>query len=96
MRGQTSEECQSMRPVAVTNNPSDEEFWQFRARLKNTLYWEPLGIPILFIPIGPPGRSVPRDINVIGSRETCEAVRARVTDPTESCKGPFYFHRGGK
>jgi hypothetical protein len=35
---------------------------------------------------------MPQDYNVIGSRETCEAVRARVTNaPTEPCKGPFYF-----
>ncbi len=25
--------------------------------------------------------------------ERCEAVRAAVRDPTEPCKGPFYFKR---
>jgi hypothetical protein len=35
-------------------------------------------------------------INVIGSQETCHAVRATITDPTESCTGPFYFRRDDK
>jgi hypothetical protein len=35
----------------------------------------------------------PQDFDVIGAKQTCEAVRARVTDPTEPCKGPFYFKR---
>ncbi len=67
--------------VAVTNSPADEEFWQFEARLKGRAL---IGIPY--------GRE-PRDFNVIGSQETCEAVRRQATDPTEPCKGPFYFKR---
>ena len=67
--------------VVVTNNPADEEFWQFEARVKVRAL---IGIPY--------GRE-PRDYNVIGAQDTCEAVRARVTDPTEPCKGPFYFKR---
>lgn len=73
--------CAEMRPVTVTNNPADEEFWQFEARVKVRSL---VGIPY--------GR-MPADYNVIGSRERCEALRATVTDPTEPCKGPFYFRR---
>ena len=80
---------EEMRSATVTNNPADEEFWQFEARPKNTLYFGPFGLPI--IPV--PGGRIPKDFNVIGPQTTCEAVRARVTDPTEPCKGPFYFHR---
>jgi hypothetical protein len=97
----TPEECLSMRPVTITNNPSDEEFWQFKGRPKEMLWG---GVPLYPVPIMLPipiGRyRVRRDLNVIGSHETCEAVRATVTDPTtdptESCTGPFYFHRDEK
>lgn len=62
-----------------------EEFWQIEALVRNKLYWGPFGIPI--VPIALIGR-VPIDLNAIGSRERCEAA-----DPTELCKGPFYFRR---
>lgn len=84
LRGQTTEECQSMRSVTITNNPSDEEFWQFEARVQVRAL---VGIPY--------GR-MPQDYNVIGPQEQCEAVRATVRDPTEPCKGPFYFRRDAK
>jgi hypothetical protein len=90
----TPEECLSMRPVTITNNPSDEEFWQFKARPKEMLY---MPVPVFYYPIVPIGRyRVRRHLNVIGSQETCEAVRATLMDPTESCTGPFYFHRDEK
>lgn len=56
--------------------------WVFEARVKVRAF---AGIPY--------GR-MPRDYNVIGPRERREAVRALVADPTEPCKGPFYFRRG--
>jgi hypothetical protein len=132
IRGQNSAECQSMPPVTITNNPSDEEFWQFEATVKNTHYWGRTSLPgsawmlarppfwwgsfsglgtpwgPFGIPIVPPGVTMmhmllgtslghgPRDFNVIGSQETCEAVSATVTDPTEPCKGPFFFRRDEK
>jgi hypothetical protein len=43
--------------------------------------------------VGIPYGRMPEDYNVIGSRETSEAVRGRVTDPTEPCRGPYYFKR---
>jgi hypothetical protein len=70
-----------MRDARATSNPADEEFWQFEARVQVR---SPAGIQY--------GR-MPQDFNVIGSRERCESVRATVTDPTEPCKGPFYFKR---
>jgi len=78
--GRTLEGCQS---VTITNNPADEEFWQFEARVKVRAL---VGIPY--------GR-MPQDYNVIGPRRLCEAVRATVKPdiPTEPCKGPFYFRR---
>jgi hypothetical protein len=70
-----------MRDARVTNNPADEEFWQFEARVMVRAL---VGIPY--------GR-MPQDFNVIGSKERCESARATVTDPTDPCKGPFYFKR---
>ena len=70
-----------MKDARVTNNPADEEFWQFEARVQVRSL---VGIPY--------GR-VPTDFNVIGPKERCESARAAVTDPTEPCKGPFYFQR---
>ena len=80
--GNSVDPCnESMRDAAVTNNSSDEQFWQFEARVKvRSLF----GIPY--------GR-MPRDFNVIGTQEQCEAVRDRVREPTEPCKGPFFFRR---
>jgi len=64
------------------DNPADEGFWQFEMRVRVRAR---IGIPY--------GRR-PGDINFIGTREQCEAVRAKVKDdPTEPCKGPFYFRR---
>src|SRR5436190_17899000 len=54
---------ESMRSATVTNNPKDEEFWQFEARPRNTLYMGPFGIPVVPVPAG----RIPRDFNVIGS-----------------------------
>jgi len=34
LRGQTAAECDAMRRVTITNNPADEEFWQFEERVK--------------------------------------------------------------
>jgi len=82
----------TMEDARVTNNPADEEFWQFEARPKNTVYMGPFGIPIVPIPAG----RISKDFNVIGSQATCEPVRARIADPTEPCKGPFYFQRDKK
>jgi len=80
--GNAVDPCNKMMQDAhVSNDPADEEFWQFEARV---MVRSLVGIPY--------GR-MPQDFNVIGSRETCEAVRARVKDPTEACKGPFYFRR---
>jgi hypothetical protein len=71
--------------VTVTNNPDDEEFWQFEARVK------------VRAAVGIPYGRMPQDYNVIGSRDTCEEVRARVTaDPTEPCQGPYFFKRDSK
>ena len=70
-----------MRDARVTNNPADEEFWQFEARV---MVRAVVGIPY--------GR-MPQDFNVIGPKERCETARASVTDPTEPRKGPFYFKR---
>jgi hypothetical protein len=68
----------------VTNDPHDEEFWQFETRIKiRSLN----GIAY--------GRE-PRDYNVIGSRERCEDERIHWTArsiPTERCRGPFFFRR---
>jgi hypothetical protein len=83
--GNSVDPCnESMRSATVTNKPTDEEFWQFEARVK-VQSWT--GIPY--------GR-MPKDYNVIGPREQCEAVRASVRAPTEPCKGPFYFRREAK
>ena len=74
----------TVQTATVTNDPVDEEFWQFEARVKVRAL---IGIPY--------GRE-PRDFSVIGPRETCEATRARVAaggTPTEPCRGPFYFRR---
>jgi hypothetical protein len=68
----------------VTNDPHDEEFWQFEARLKIRSV---SGIPY--------GRE-PRDYNVIGSRDRCEDERVHWiarSIPTELCRGPFFFRR---
>ncbi len=84
--GQTADECQSMTPVTITNDPKDEEFWMFEARV---LMRAAIGIPY--------GR-MPQDVPVLGPRTRCEAVRAtvRADTPTEPCKGPMYFKRGQK
>lgn len=80
--GNTADPCnERYQSVTITNNPADEEFWQFEERVKVQAL---IGIPY--------GRR-PQDINVIGTREQCEAVRATVKDPTDLCKGPFYFRR---
>jgi hypothetical protein len=74
----------AMRDARVTNNPADEEFWQFEAR------------PMVRALVGIPYGRMPQDFNVIGSKERCEAARASITPadtPTEPCKGPFYFKR---
>jgi hypothetical protein len=72
---------ETMKDAKVTNDPSDEEFWQFEARVMVRAL---IGIPY--------GR-MPQDFNVIGTQARCEAVRAGVNDPTEPCQGPFYFRR---
>jgi hypothetical protein len=81
--GNVADPCNARyQSVTITNNPADEEFWQFERRLQ------------VRAAIGIPYGRMPQDINVIGTREQCEAVRSRVKDdPTEPCKGPFYFHR---
>jgi hypothetical protein len=78
--------------AVVTDNPADEQAWMFEYRVKNYLW----GIPI--------GRQ-PLDYVLAGARETCEAVRASMTEGTymsfgkrqravtEPCKGPLYFRR---
>lgn len=71
----------TMQDAKVTDDPGDEEFWQFEARVMVRAL---VGIPY--------GR-MPQDFNVIGNQARCEAVRADVKDPTEACKGPFYFRR---
>jgi hypothetical protein len=71
----------TMKDARVTNDPTDEEFWQFEARIMVRAL---IGIPY--------GR-MPQDFNVIGTQARCEAARAEVKDPTEPCKGPFYFRR---
>ena len=75
---------QSMQDARVTNDPADEEFWQFRGQV-------PRYAVIFAIPV-PAGRN-DADFNVIGSRDTCESVRAKMTGDTQPCKGPFYFRR---
>ena len=81
--GNTSDPCnQRYSTVTITNDPRDEEFWQFETRVQVRAL---IGISY--------GRR-PQDINVIGPREQCEAVREKIkNDPTEPCKGPFYFRR---
>lgn len=81
--GDQTDPCnERYQSATITNNPADEEFWQFEMRVRVRAL---IGIPY--------GRR-PEDINVIGTREHCEAVRAKVKDdPTEPCKGPFYFRR---
>ena len=68
----------------MTNNPADEEFWQFEARIKVRAL---VGIPY--------GR-MPQDYNIIGTQDRCGRIRAAVAQsgtPAEACKGPFYFRR---
>lgn len=70
--------------IQVTGNPSDEEFWQFEARV---IVRDSYGIPH--------GRS-PTDYFIVGSERQCEEVRALVSakgTPTELCHGPHYFNR---
>jgi len=78
--------------AVVTDNPADEQAWMFEIRVKNY----GAGIPV--------GRQ-PIDYVLAGTRETCEAVRASMTERTydiygpkrpavtEPCKGPVYFKR---
>jgi len=61
--------------VTITNNPSDEEFWQFEARI------------VVRANIGIPYGRRPQDFNVIGTRDDCEALRSTAKVPTEPCKG---------
>jgi len=80
--GSVTDPCnERYRRVTITNDPADEEFWQFEERVQVRAL---IGIPY--------GR-MPQDVNVIGTQEQCEAVRATVKDPTDPCKGPFYFRR---
>jgi hypothetical protein len=83
--GNTTDPCnERYRSVTITNNPSDQEFWQFEARI------------VVRANIGIPYGRRPQDFNVIGNQDQCETVRSRVQAPTESCKGPFYFRREPK
>jgi hypothetical protein len=81
--GNAADSCnERYRSATITNNSADEEFWQFERSIQVRAA---IGIPY--------GRR-PQDVNVIGTREQCEAVRSRVKDAmAEPCKGPFYFHR---
>jgi hypothetical protein len=80
--GNTTDACNNaMQQAQVTNDPADEEFWQFEARVMVRAL---IGIPY--------GR-MPQDFNVIGTKARCETVRAGVNDPTEPCQGPYYFRR---
>jgi len=78
--------------VALTGQPTDQEAWQFEARIRVVS-----GLGISY------GRE-PQDFIVAGAREHCETVRlafrskphafyAEETPPTEPCKGPLYFRR---
>jgi hypothetical protein len=81
--GNITDPCnERYRSVTITNNPSDEEFWQFEARI------------VVRANIGIPYGRRPQDFNVIGTRDDCEALRSTAKVPTEPCKGPFYFRRG--
>jgi hypothetical protein len=76
--------CPGAVYARVTNDPHDEEFWQFEARIS---VYANVGIPY--------GRQ-PRDYNVIGSRDRCEDERVHWiarSIPTEPCRGPFFFRR---
>src|SRR5262245_13558862 len=81
--GASAKNCEAMQPVRITTDPTDEEFWQFEARVQVRAM---IGIPY--------GR-MPRDVSIVGPQARCEAIRAAVLKdtPTEPCKGPFYFHR---
>jgi len=71
-------------PIVVTENPSDEEFWQFEARVKVRAL---IGIPY--------GR-MPQDFAIAGTQQQCEEFRqgvGREGTPTEPCVGPHYFKR---
>lgn len=78
--------------AVVTENPADEQAWMFEMRVKEYVYGMPAG-------------RRPVDYVLAGTRETCEAVRASMTERTymqfgptqpavtEPCKGPVYFRR---
>jgi hypothetical protein len=79
--------------AVVTNNSSDKEFWIFGVFLSRRIYVGVFMVPI--VPVSPNIRDkMPTDVAIIGAKEACEAVRARVPadNPTEPCRGPFYFH----
>jgi len=75
--------CAAERPlVRVTNDPGDEEFWQFEARIMTDAT------------SGITDAAEPRDHNVIGPRDRCEDERVHWTAraiPTGPCRGPFFF-----
>src|SRR5262245_7145225 len=78
--------CLDARPVTVTNNAADEEFWTLEAQVQ------------VRAAIGIPYGRMPVDYAGIGPRSRCEAMRARAKSdtPTEPCQGPYYFRREAK
>jgi len=68
------------RSVTITNDPADGEFWQFEERVQVRAL---IGIPY--------GR-MPQDVNVISTREQCEAVRATIRIRRTPVRG-LYFRR---
>jgi hypothetical protein len=74
----------------VTQNATDEEFWQFEARV----HGDAVGNPYSF------GRQ-PYDFFPVGTRTACEAMREALRRQlgektlTEPCIGPHYFKRTG-